>query len=538
MRPGFPTPPEPTLGAPNLFILNDFLQYICKCAQTHKSTISKKMNLLYVAVDPGLYTHYSAGEAYPANDYPFPVDVNEVPDFSACNNDNNHAAAKITHTVLLKTCNNVVNMNAALIDTLLGLIPTAFKLLYKQEWMMDPNAVFRQCFDWFVTKYGRTSTKDHEANRVAMAADWHPLMGFEVLTSRLFCGVTFASLLGHPITDNDTVDIGGCVLNCTGLFAEEYKTWILRDNNTNNAIDFAGFKSFWENAVQIAVFTSVPESQHSYGMAATDNNATASLTDAIFNFGTAYAATQESLRSNMANIMAIQGQLQMLYQAIGNGQPPPGIINYQQRSRGGRGHGQQRGGNNGGGGGHSGGGYNGGGGNQNTNGGGGGYSGGNQNTNNGSGGYNGGGDTHGGSYNTGNDGTQNPGGQPPTPIKRFDNWNYCSMHGGNVDNNHTSAPCARPGENHQRTATRTNTMGGSMRGMHKTILPSAINRQAAPTRPPPAPINYTPTSRVLTGYQCSITYSRRHTLPVTGANRLLPLSARLGVEWSRTSVPG
>ena len=23
------------------------------------------MNLLYVAVDPGLYTHYSAGEAYP-----------------------------------------------------------------------------------------------------------------------------------------------------------------------------------------------------------------------------------------------------------------------------------------------------------------------------------------------------------------------------------------------------------------------------------------------------------------------------------------
>jgi hypothetical protein len=60
-----------------------------------------------------------------------------------------------------------------------------------------------------------------------------------------------------------------------------------------------------------------------------------------------------------------------------------------------------------------------------------------------------------------------------------------------VDNNHTSATCARPGENHQRTATRTNTMGGSMRGMHKTILPSAVDRQAAPTRPPPAPINYT-----------------------------------------------
>jgi hypothetical protein len=58
---GFPTPPEATLGAPNLFILNYLLQYICKCAQTHKSTISKKMNLLYIAVDPNLYLHYSAG---------------------------------------------------------------------------------------------------------------------------------------------------------------------------------------------------------------------------------------------------------------------------------------------------------------------------------------------------------------------------------------------------------------------------------------------------------------------------------------------
>jgi hypothetical protein len=93
----FPTPPKPTLGAPNLFILKNLLQYIRKCAQTHKSTISKKMSLLYVAVDPGLYTHYSAGEADPANNYPFPDKVDEVPNFSACNNDNNHAAAKITH---------------------------------------------------------------------------------------------------------------------------------------------------------------------------------------------------------------------------------------------------------------------------------------------------------------------------------------------------------------------------------------------------------------------------------------------------------
>ncbi len=57
MRAGFPTLPEPTLGAPNLFILNNLLQYICKCTQMHKSPIIKKMNLLCMAVDPSLYTH-------------------------------------------------------------------------------------------------------------------------------------------------------------------------------------------------------------------------------------------------------------------------------------------------------------------------------------------------------------------------------------------------------------------------------------------------------------------------------------------------
>jgi hypothetical protein len=121
--------------------------------------------------------------------------------------------------------------------------------------------------------------------------------------------------LGNPITNKDTVDIGICVLNRTGLFTEENKPWILQGDIDNNAIDFAAFKSFWENAVQIAAFTSVPASQHDYSMAATCDDASASLTDVVSNFGTAYTATQESLQSNMAKIMAIQGQLQMLCQA-------------------------------------------------------------------------------------------------------------------------------------------------------------------------------------------------------------------------------
>jgi hypothetical protein len=53
--------------------------------------------------------------------YPFPNNVDDVSNFTACTND---------------------NMNAVLINTLLSLILMAFKLLCKQEGMLDPNTVF------------------------------------------------------------------------------------------------------------------------------------------------------------------------------------------------------------------------------------------------------------------------------------------------------------------------------------------------------------------------------------------------------------
>jgi hypothetical protein len=90
---------------------------------------------------------------------------------------------------------------------------------------------------------------------------------------------------------------------------------------------------------------------------------------------------------------------------------------------------------------------------------------------------------------------------PPTPFKRFKNWNYCHTHGGDMAITHTSQTCRWPGSNHNRTATRTNTQGGLPAGLHKTILPSAAGRvppphqqQRAPTQAmwpqPPPPATY------------------------------------------------
>ncbi len=120
---------------------------------------------------------------------------------------------------------------------------------------------------------------------------------------------------------------------------------------------------------------------------------------------------------------------------------------------------------------------------------GGGYSGGG-----GSGGNaNGGGGGNGGYYGngSGNGGNQTPSG--PLPVKQYKNWNFCFTHGGNVNNNYTSATCACPSENHQCMATHTNTMGANLCYMNKNVFPSTISRRPAPTCPPPLPLKYAPT---------------------------------------------
>ncbi len=66
--------------------------------------------------------------------------------------------------------------------------------------------------------------------------------------------------------DKDIVNISVGILNHSGLFPEEYKMWILHANNAKKLNDFISFKTFWENAVQIAMFTTIPASQHGYGM--------------------------------------------------------------------------------------------------------------------------------------------------------------------------------------------------------------------------------------------------------------------------------
>jgi hypothetical protein len=131
MHLSFPTPPESSLVTPILFVLNNLLQYLCKCAQRHKSPISKKMKQMYIAIHPTLYGHYSGGESYPNADYPFPTKVAEVPNYSGCNDTTDCANVKVTHGIAFKQRNNFIIINSTLIDAFIDLVLVALKQSYK-----------------------------------------------------------------------------------------------------------------------------------------------------------------------------------------------------------------------------------------------------------------------------------------------------------------------------------------------------------------------------------------------------------------------
>jgi len=157
MKAAFPTPPEHLrfIGTPTLTDFVQILIFIARCAQTHKSTISPNMNLLYVAVPPGVYAHYTR-EAYPYGMYPYPPRPLDVPNFAGANGGTARENIKIQHALEVKRYTDVQNMNTALIDTFLELMPPSAKIAYNGIRISNPNAVFREMFEWFLNKYGET----------------------------------------------------------------------------------------------------------------------------------------------------------------------------------------------------------------------------------------------------------------------------------------------------------------------------------------------------------------------------------------------
>jgi hypothetical protein len=150
------------------------------------------MNMLFCTAAPDLYAFFTK-EAYPSTFFLFLKEVEEVPDFNNCMDDNQHKMLKLTHALAKKTRADINTMNAALSDVFLANLPKSIHNSYDPICMGSPNTVFLHMFDWFIKKYCVATAKEREENRQQMAADWQPTNGFEQLVTRLFLSALYAS---------------------------------------------------------------------------------------------------------------------------------------------------------------------------------------------------------------------------------------------------------------------------------------------------------------------------------------------------------
>ena len=96
MKAAFLAALDPIQGIPMIMSLINLMIHIYQCLQTQKTPDSATMNMLFCAASPGLYSFFTQ-EAYPAYFFPFPDEVDAVPDFSACNSDNKSETLKATN---------------------------------------------------------------------------------------------------------------------------------------------------------------------------------------------------------------------------------------------------------------------------------------------------------------------------------------------------------------------------------------------------------------------------------------------------------
>jgi hypothetical protein len=164
MKIAFPTAPEPVQGILTLQSLIELMLHMCQCTQTHKTNASKDMNMLFCAAAPDLYAFFTK-EAYPKEFFPFPKEVEEVPDFKNCTDDNQCEMLKLTHVLARKTRADIITMNATLSDVFLANLPKLIRDSYNPIHMGLPNIVFLHMFQWFIKKYGVTTAEEREENR-------------------------------------------------------------------------------------------------------------------------------------------------------------------------------------------------------------------------------------------------------------------------------------------------------------------------------------------------------------------------------------
>jgi hypothetical protein len=145
MKAGFLPLPKLIQGIPMLQSPIELLFHLCHFAQTHQSPASTTMNLLFCAAPCNVYALLTT-ELSPDAIAPFPPKVLNVPNYTACVDNNNCATDRATHVQDKKTQADIITMNTALANIFLEAMSSQVRASFQQQCLCKPNIVFINLF--------------------------------------------------------------------------------------------------------------------------------------------------------------------------------------------------------------------------------------------------------------------------------------------------------------------------------------------------------------------------------------------------------
>ena len=387
-----------------------------------------------------------------------------------------------------------VNVNLALIDFARSAFDGEFQRTLNNLIGVASSSIFLTWFNNIFDSYGKAAPKDITANENKLNLPWNPAQrDFTSVIRQIEDASIFSSFIGQPKADHDLSNAALKIVTDTGMFPSHLMTWYEEDDGTKTFNDLKLFLIAKINDWYRAGCTTASQAGYAGNVEEEVSNEAAEQEyyAALKNFGDANAHNAETFNTMANGVMAAITQINARLDGIALAapssapapappapvyqqppqqhyapppappaqyyQPPPQQQYYQppqqpfQQGYGGYG---GRGGRGGRGRGRS----------------------------NGRGGRGRGYQQYQPQqqqqqYAPAAGQQQQQGGfysrqTVPNNTKYYNNWNYCWSHGFDIDENHDSASCRRPAPGHLYHATRQNPCGGSIKGQHKTQLPT------------------------------------------------------------------
>ena len=305
MLAAFPETPPKIIGTPSLQEMIRVMYHLMLCSQTHDSQASG-LGLLFACLPQALWASYSQ-DPYP-NDPINPCIVLQLDPVWTPTQVSNY---KAQWEYIKKMYGDFRTMNSALTDRFLSLIDAAYTADFTNASVTQPDVQFRECFTYFLGRYGATNESERSANKEAMKTPWTLQDGWERLQKQMDDGHIYSIFANATIPDTELVDIAITVINQTGLFTNQYEQWHKR---ASNAKTWADFKTFWKAKIKLKADTSLNASSFGFGgntaQTPAGNDVDFKFNNSVANFVTAHNQTQGTIAGLAQTNANLNSQMQ------------------------------------------------------------------------------------------------------------------------------------------------------------------------------------------------------------------------------------